>query len=81
MSELLSVVNGLILGAIAGQYQPTNRRPLVLLACILGGILASMVGQMSHPDPTLFFVDFLLVVVSAAVGLFSARRLTLGRRG
>ncbi len=81
MSELLAVLNGLILGAIAGQYHPTNRRPLVLLACILGGLLASMVGQLSHPEPTLFLVDFLLVVVSAAVGLFSARRFSLGRRG
>ena len=79
MSELLAVLNGLILGAIAGQYQPTSRRPFVLLACIMGGLLASIVGQMSHPEPTLFAIDFLLVVVSAAVGLFSARRFTLGR--
>ncbi len=80
MSELLAVLNGLILGAIAGQYQPTNRRPFVLLACILGGVLASMVGQLSHPDAALFLIDFLLVVVSAAAGLFWARRLSLGRR-
>ncbi len=79
MSELLAVVNGLILGAIAGQYQPTNRRPLVLLACVMGGLLASMVGQLSHPEPTLFAVDFLLVIISSAVGLFSARRFSLGR--
>ena len=81
MSELLAVVNGFILGAIAGQYQPTSRRPLVLIACIMGGLLASMAGQLSHPEPMLFVVDFLIVVVSAAVGLFSARQLTARRRG
>ncbi len=81
MSELLAVINGLLLGAIAGQYQPANRRPLVRLACIMGGLLASMVGQLSHPEPALFLVDFVLVVISAAVGLFSARRFSLGRHG
>ncbi len=80
MSEILAVLNGLVLGAIAGLYQPTNRRPFVLLACIMGGILASLVGQLAHPQPTFFLLDFVLVVVASAIGLFSARRLSPGRR-
>jgi uncharacterized membrane protein YccC len=81
MSELLAVVNGLLLGAIAGQYQPASRRLYVLLACIMGGVLASMVGQLSNPEPSILAVDFVLVVVSASAGLFSARRFSVGRRG
>lgn len=81
MHEVLAILNGLLLGAIAGQYQPTNRRPLVLLVCITGGVVATMFGRLSQPDQSLFFLDFLLVVVSAALGLFWARRFTLGRHG
>jgi hypothetical protein len=79
--ELLAVVNGLLLGVIAGQYRATTRVRLVLLVCIAGGILVSMSGFLSHPEPSLFAIDVLLVSVSATVGFFSARRLTIGRRG
>ena len=81
MYELLAVVNGLLLGAIAGQYQATTRLRLVLLTCITGGVVATMFGRFAQPDPALFLVDLLLVAVSAAIGLYSARRLMLGRHG
>jgi hypothetical protein len=80
MLEMLAVVNGLLLGAIAGQHQETTRVRLVLLACIAGGILATMAGRVSHPDSIYLFLDISLVALSATLGLFSARRLALARR-
>ena len=81
MYELLAVVNGFLLGAVAGQYQATTRLRLVLLTCIMGGVVATMAARYAQLDSALLLLDFLLVAVSAAIGLFSARRLTVRRHG
>ena len=80
MIELLPVANGLVLGAIAGQYQQATRPRLVLLVSITGGVVATFIGQLYHPDPSMLLVDFTLVAISATVGLLGARRFSLGRR-
>ena len=80
MNELLPVVNGLVLGAIAGQYQAASRIRLVLLLCIAGAVVVTRVGQIYGSSTAFSLLDMMLIVISATVGLFATRQYTLSRR-
>jgi hypothetical protein len=80
MGELLSFVNGFVLGMIFGQFHPPGRLPIGLLLAISWGALATIFGLLFQVGPSVFLIDVPIVVFASVLGLLFARRFALSRR-